>query len=69
MPPRRIFDQLRVFVEKGATRLLQINTSDLRAVALTLKAVMDFAWSPSQWLSSTPAQAEKEFIANWTNSQ
>jgi len=69
VPPARIFGQLGELAKKKATKLLQINTSDLRAVALTLKAVMKFAWDPNKWLSTTPEKAAKVFIQEWSVEQ
>jgi hypothetical protein len=67
VPPSRLFEQLRVFVEKGATKLFVINTSDMRAVPLGTACALQFAWDPSTALAaSTPVDAEVDFIGNWT---
>jgi len=69
VPPERIFRQLGEMAKKNATKLMQINTSDLRAVALTLKAVMDLAWDPAKWLSLPPEEAANIYIEQWSAEQ
>eukprot|EP00020_Sapocribrum_chincoteaguense_P001987 CAMPEP_0170745036 /NCGR_PEP_ID=MMETSP0437-20130122/8090_1 /TAXON_ID=0 /ORGANISM="Sexangularia sp." /LENGTH=797 /DNA_ID=CAMNT_0011083751 /DNA_START=161 /DNA_END=2554 /DNA_ORIENTATION=- len=67
VPPARLFEQLRRFVEKGATKLFVVNTSDMRAVPLGTACALQFAWNPTSALAAaTPADAERDFISNWT---
>ncbi len=40
----RIHSELGRYIKAGATGYLLVNTSDIRAVAMTAKAVMDVAW-------------------------
>jgi hypothetical protein len=44
VPVARIHSEMGRFIKAGATNYVLLNTSDLRAVAMTAKAVMDTAW-------------------------
>ena len=44
VPVARIHSELGRFIKAGATNYILLNTSDLRAVTMTAKAVMDTAW-------------------------
>ena len=44
VPVRRIYHQLGRYIKAGATSYLLLNTSNIRQVAMTTKAVMDAAW-------------------------
>jgi hypothetical protein len=44
VPVRRIYSQLGRYIEAGATSYLLLNTSNIRQVAMTTRAVMDVAW-------------------------
>ena len=45
VPVERIYSQLGRYIKAGATHYVLLNTSDLRPVVMTAKAVMDAAWS------------------------
>jgi hypothetical protein len=64
--PARIFQNLTPFVQRGAVKYIIINTSDLRAVVLSTKAVMDFAWNPSPWMAGDPVSAQSAWLNAWT---
>ncbi len=44
VPVSRIFSELGRYTKAGATEYLLVNTSDIRPVVMTAKAVMDVAW-------------------------
>jgi len=44
VPVSRIDDQLGRYIKAGATAYMLLNTSDIRAVSMTTKAVMDISW-------------------------
>jgi hypothetical protein len=44
VPVRRIYSQLGRYIKAGATSYLLLNTSNIRQVAMTTKAVMGVAW-------------------------
>ena len=41
VPVERIYDELGRYIKAGATHYMLLNTSDLRPVSMTTKAVMD----------------------------
>src|SRR6185312_14118056 len=44
VPAERIFSELGRYIKAGATHYLLLNTSDIRPVPMTIKAVMDVGW-------------------------
>jgi hypothetical protein len=44
VPVERIFAELGRYIAAGATQYLLVNTSDIRPVSMTIRAVMDTAW-------------------------
>src|SRR5260370_35901916 len=44
VPVERIDSELGRYIKAGATHYLLLNTSDIRPVSMTTKAVMDIAW-------------------------
>jgi hypothetical protein len=44
VPVERVFSELGRYIKAGATQYLLLNTSDIRPVPLTIRAVMDTAW-------------------------
>ncbi len=44
VPVSRIYSELGRYIKAGATQYVLLNTSDIRPVAMTAKAVMDVAW-------------------------
>ena len=44
VPVDRIYSEFGRYIKAGATQYVLLNTSDLRAVSMTTKAVMDTAW-------------------------
>jgi hypothetical protein len=44
VPVSRIYSEFGRFIKAGATKYMLLNTSDIRAVSMTAKAIMDVAW-------------------------
>lgn len=44
VPVDRIYSELGRYIKAGATQYILVNTSDIRPVGMTAKAVMDVAW-------------------------
>ncbi len=49
LPIERIQRELGRAVKAGATQFLLVNTSNLRPVVMTTRAVMELAWNPEPW--------------------
>jgi hypothetical protein len=65
VPVERIVSELGRYVKAGATQYVLLNTSDIRPVPMTIKAVMDFAWR------GLPAGADgsDHFYRDWSAEQ
>ncbi len=63
VPVSRIYSELGRYIKAGATRYLLVNTSDIRPVAMTAKAVMDVAWGGVP--SAGPA-ASADYYKTWS---
>jgi hypothetical protein len=59
VPVRRIYSQLGRYIKAGATSYLLLNTSNIRQVAMTTKAVMDVAWG------GVPAGGAAGYYRRW----
>jgi len=44
VPPQRIYEEMGRYIKAGATKYFLVNTSDIRPVTMTTRAVMDIAW-------------------------
>jgi hypothetical protein len=66
VPLERIQRELGRAAKAGATEYLLINTSDLRPVTLTTRAVMELAWNAPAW-QNTGAPAE--YLARWSREE
>ncbi|GGA61906.1 hypothetical protein GCM10011507_11800 [Edaphobacter acidisoli] len=44
VPPERIYSEMGRYIKGGATGYFLVNTSDIRPVTMTTRAVMDIAW-------------------------
>ena len=62
VPVQRIVSELGRYAKAGATQYMLLNTSDIRPVVMTAKAVMDLAWN-----GSLPggADASDQFYRQW----
>jgi glycosyl hydrolase family 115 (putative glucuronidase) len=66
VPVERIYSELGRYVAAGATHYLLLNTSDLRPVSMTTKAVMDAAW---KGVPSGGAGAAGTFYRRWASEE
>lgn len=62
VPVERIFSELGRYIQAGATNYLLVNTSDIRPVPLTIKAIMEAAW---KGVPAGGADAGDQFIRRW----
>jgi hypothetical protein len=66
VPVERIFSELGRYIQAGATDYLLLNTSDIRPVPLTTKAVMEAAW---KGVPPGGAEASDQFIRRWASEE
>jgi hypothetical protein len=64
VPVERIYSELGRYIKAGATHYLLLNTSDIRPVVMTAKAVMDVGWSGVP--SAGPAAAQ-DYYRKWAS--
>jgi hypothetical protein len=60
VPVARIQSELGRYIKAGATSYLLVNTSDIRPVAMTTRALMEVAWG------GVPGGGEDGFYKRWT---
>ncbi|HVH70078.1 MAG TPA: glycosyl hydrolase 115 family protein [Candidatus Dormibacteraeota bacterium] len=66
IPVQRIYSELGRYIKAGATHYLLLNTSDIRPVPMTTKAVMDIAWK------GLPREADRDsdrFYQQWSSDE
>ncbi len=66
VPVERIFSELGRYIKAGATQYVLLNTSDIRPVPLTIRAVMDTAW---KGLPSGGPEAADDYIRGWARAE
>ena len=66
VPVDRIFSELGRYIKAGATHYLLVNTSDIRPVPLSIKAIMEAAW---KGVPHGGAEAGDEFIRRWASEE
>jgi hypothetical protein len=66
VPVQRIYAELGRYAGAGATHYLLVNTSDIRPVAMTIRAVMDAAW---KGVPAGGASAAGDFYRQWSTDQ
>jgi len=66
VPVQRIYSELGRYIKAGATQYLLLNTSDIRPVAMTAKAVMDVAWGG---LPPEGVAASDEYYQQWASQE
>jgi Glycosyl hydrolase family 115 len=64
VPVERIYRELGRYIRAGATHYLLLNTSDIRPVVMTAKAVMDVGWSGVP--PAGPAAA-RDYYRDWAS--
>ncbi len=67
VPVERIYSELGRFIKAGATNYMLINTSDLRPVTMTTKAIMDAVWGGLP--EGSPAKASAQYYRDWAGEQ
>jgi hypothetical protein len=66
LPLDRIRRELGRAVRAGATEYLLVNTSDIRPVPLTTRAVMELAWNAQPWsVASKGVPPEEKYLETW----
>ena len=65
VPVERIHSELGRYLKAGATHYLLLNTSDIRPVSMTTKAVMDVAWSGLP----DPAGEKDPYYKQWASEE
>jgi len=66
VPIERSFSELGRYIKAGATNYYLVNTSDIRPVAMSIRAVMDATW---KGLPSDNAQASEQFYRAWSEEE
>jgi hypothetical protein len=62
VPVERIQEELGRYIKAGATAYVLVNTSDIRPVAMTTRAVMDIAWGG---VPADATDADGAFYRQW----
>lgn len=62
LPLSRMQEELGRAVDAGATQYLLLNTSNLRPVLMTTRAVMELVWNPDPWKEK---QAGENYLRKW----
>jgi hypothetical protein len=63
VPVARIQSELGRYIKAGATSYLLVNTSDIRPVAMTTRALMEVAWG------GVPAGGDADFYKRWATEE
>lgn len=65
VPVERSFSEIGRYIKAGATRYFLVNTSDIRPVTMSIRAVMDAVWK------GVPAdvETEQEFYQQWSREE
>ncbi len=65
VPPSRIFDTIGQYVKRNATKILIVNTSDIKFVPMGTRCVMDYIWDPTPYAGLSPDAAETAYLSEW----
>jgi hypothetical protein len=68
VPPERIRREIGRAVQAGATEYLLDNTSDIRPVVMTTRALMEMAWNAEPWLAAGRDESAA-FIDRWSREE
>ena len=63
VPIERSFSELRRYIKAGATEYYLVNTSDIRPVTMSIRAVMDAVW---KGLPAENDSASDKFLKQWS---
>lgn len=66
VPVERIYAEFGRYIAAGATHYMLVNVSDMRPVAMTIRAVMDTAW---KGVPTENANAGANFYNRWSSDQ
>jgi hypothetical protein len=66
VPVERIYSQLGRYIKAGATHYLLVNTSDIRPVLMTAKAVLNVGWSG---VPAAGAGSDNTYYHAWASSE
>jgi hypothetical protein len=66
VPIERSFSELRRYIKAGATNYYLVNTSDIRPVTMSIRAVMDAVW---KGLPAEDDSASDKFLEQWSAEQ
>src|SRR5690348_3319028 len=66
VPIERSFSELGRYIQAGATHYYLVNTSDIRPVTMSIRAVMDAVW---KGLPTDNASASEEFYKTWSEEE
>lgn len=66
VPVSRIYSELGRYIKAGATQYLLLNTSDIRPVTMTAKAVMDAAWGG---VPADSARGSDTYYGAWSSAE
>ena len=66
VPVERIYSELGRYIKAGATHYLLLNTSDIRPVLMTAKAVMDVGWSG---VPRAGGGADEDYYRSWSSNE
>lgn len=70
VPPERIVSEQARLQRAGATSVFLVNTSDLRPVAMSARATMQFAWSGTQpGAQSDNSAAAGQYLHQWAEEE
>jgi hypothetical protein len=66
VPIERSFSELQRYMKVGATEYFMVNTSDIRPVTMSIRAVMDAAW---KGLPDKTASSQDDFYQQWASEE
>ena len=66
VPVERSFSELQRYIKAGATEYFLVNTSDVRPVAMSIRAVMDAVW---KGLPTEGEAAQDKFYQEWSSQE
>ncbi len=66
VPIERSFSELQRYINAGATEYFLVNTSDIRPVTMSVRAVMDAVW---KGLPAEGEAAQDKFYQEWSKQE
>ena len=66
VPIERSFSELQRYIKAGATEYFLVNTSDIRPVTMSIRAVMDAVW---KGLPTEAEQSKDKFYQEWASQE